>query len=193
MKITAKEVAVLRSATGLGMMDCRAALVKSSGDIEKAKIILRQQFNIKQRPNKATSEGHVGHYIHAGGKIGVLVEVNCETDFVAKNADFQSFVHDLAVHVAATNPGWLTRDKVPTKIINQEREVASAKLEGKPDNIIEKIIDGRLDKFYKGTCLMEQPYIKDQNVTINDLLIAMSAKTGENLVIKRFIRFGVGT
>jgi elongation factor Ts len=190
--ISAKDVAALRAETGLGMMDCKEALVEAKGDMDQAKILLRQKHSMKPPRQKATLEGHVGHYIHAGGKIAVLVEVNCETDFVAKNADFQDFVHNLAVHVAASNPRWLTRDEVPQEVIDQEREVAAANLAGKPPEIVEKIIQGRLDKFYKETCMLEQVYVRDNNLTITDLLKEVTAKTGERLVIRRFVRFEVG-
>lgn len=190
--VNAKDVAALRADTGLGMMDCKKALTAANGDMEKAKILLRQEHNTRPPRQKATLEGHVGSYIHAGGKIASLVEVNCETDFVARNAEFQEFVHNLAVHVTALNPRWLTRNEVPEHVLGKEREVASANLDGKPPEIVEKIVQGRLEKFYKEACFMEQVYVKDSNYTISELLSQQTAKTGEKLVIRRFVRFEVG-
>jgi len=190
--ISAKDVAALRAETGLGMMDCKKALAEANGDMSKAKVELRKQFNVKAREARQTLEGHVGHYVHAGSQIAVLVEVDCETDFVARNADFQSFVHELAIHVAASNPQWLTREDVPEEAIEQERQFAANNIGDKPDAVVEKIIEGRMTKFYKEVCLMEQPYVRDNNISISDLLAEMTAKTGERLVIKRFVRFEVG-
>lgn len=190
--VSAKDVAALRAETGLGMMDCKEALVEANGDTDKAKAALRQKFNVKSRAAKQTLEGHVGHYVHMGGKIAVLVEVDCETDFVARNADFQEFVHNLAIHVAASNPQWLCREDVDSGSVSKEVEFAKANIGNKPEAVKEKIISGRMDKFYKETCFLEQAYVKDNNITISDLLAEMSAKTGERLVIKRFVRFEVG-
>jgi len=189
-----KEIAELRAATGAGMMDCKRALEEANNDLEKAKVILRKQglSDIKERSDKQALEGHVGHYIHAGGKIGVLVEVNCETDFVARNPEFQDFVRNVAMHVAASNPRWLTRDEVPQEVIDRETEIAMNNIANKPTQVIEKIVTGRLDKFYKETCLLEQVYIKDNNLIIEELLGEMAAKTGEKLVIRRFVRFEAG-
>ena len=189
-----QEITALRAATGAGMMDCKRALTEANGDVEQAKIILRKQglSEIKERSAKQTLEGHVGFYIHAGGKIGVLVEANCETDFVARSPAFQDFVRNLAMHVAASNPIWVNRAEVPQSIIDTETQIAANNTAGKPPQVIQKIVQGRLDKFYKETCLIEQIYIKDQNLTIEDLLGELVAKTGEKIVIRRFARFEAG-
>lgn len=189
-----QEITALRAATGAGMMDCKKALTEANGDVEQAKIILRKQglSEIKERSAKQTLEGHVGYYIHAGGKIGVLVEANCETDFVARSPAFQDFVRSLAMHVAASNPRWVNRAEVPQNVIDTETQIASNNTEGKPPQVVQKIVQGRLDKFYKETCLLEQIYIKDQNLTIEDLLGELVSKTGEKIVVRRFARFETG-
>lgn len=192
--ITAEQIKKLRQETGAGMMDCKKALGETGGDEEKAKTLLRKSglADMEKRSSRVALEGHVGHYIHAGGKIAVLCEVNCETDFVAKNEEFQSFVHNLAMHIAAASPDYLDRSEVPSTVLEKEREVARRGTEGKPDAVAEKMIDGRLEKFYKQVCLLEQTYIRDQNLTITDLLGEQASKLGEKIVIRRFVRFEVG-
>lgn len=189
-----KQISELRAITGAGMMDCKRALEEAGDDLEKARVILRKRglSDIKDRDSKQTLEGHVGYYIHAGGKIGVLVEVNCETDFVSRNPEFQAFVKNLAMQVAATNPSWITRDEVPQDVIDRETEIALNNIEGKPAEIQAKIISGRLDKFYKETCLLEQVYVKDNNLIIEELLGEIASKVGEKLVVRRFVRFETG-
>ena len=194
MTISVDDIKRLRADTGAGMMDCRKALTDSNGDFDGAVVFLRKKglADIKGRGHKATSEGVVGSYIHTGSKLGVLVSVDCETDFASKSDDFQMFVKDLAMHVAAANPQWVRREDVSQDIIDRETEIVSVGLDGKPDNIIEKIVSGRLNKFYKDTCLMEQAWIKDPNLTITDLLGNVASQIKENIVVKRFARFVAG-
>lgn len=194
MAVNIEDIKALREQTGAGMMDCRKALEESNGDFDQAVVFLRKKglADIKGRSGKSTNEGSVGYYIHTGGKLGVLVNVNCETDFVANGDDFQQFVRDIAIHIAGTNPRWITRDEVPADVIEREKEVYSAGLDKKPDNIKAKIVSGRLDKFYKDNCLMEQIWVKDPNLTITDLLGTLASKVKENIVIKKFARFVVG-
>jgi len=184
----------LREMTGAGMMDCKEALQASSDNLEKAIVYLRKKGlkEIGDRSSKTAIEGKVGHYIHAGGRIGVLVEVNCETDFSASSDDFQTFVKDLAMHIAATNPRWRIRDEVPDEVIEREKEVMSANLGGKPPEIVDRIVAGKLEKFYKDNCLLEQLFVKDQNLTISDLIGELGSKIGEKIVVKRFTRYGLG-
>jgi elongation factor Ts len=194
--ISASLVKELREKTGAGVMECRKALESSNGDMEEAVKLLRQQGlkTAAKKSSRATSEGQIGSYIHFGGKIGVLVEVNCETDFVARTADFQQFVKDISMHVAAISPKYLSREDVPKDVLQEELEIykKQARDTGKPDNIIEKIAQGKLDKFYKSVCLLEQSFIKDENKTISDILTETVAKLGENIKITRFVRFEVG-
>lgn len=194
--ISAKMVKDLREKTGAGMMDCKKALVESGGDEEKAVVFLREKGLAKaaKKASRATSEGRVGHYIHSTGKIGVLVEVKCETDFVARADNFQEFTKDLAMQVAATNPVCVSPDQLPQDILDQEREIykKQAMDEGKPENIAEKIVEGRLKKYYKEVCLLEQPFIKDDKKSIQDLLNELVAVLGENIQIGRFIRYELG-
>lgn len=196
MVISASLVKELREKTGAGVMECRKALESSNGDMEEAVKLLRQQGlkTAAKKSSRATSEGQIGSYIHFGGKIGVLVEVNCETDFVARTADFQQFVKDISMHVAAISPKYLSREDVPKDVLQEELEIykKQARDTGKPDNIIEKIAQGKLDKFYKSVCLLEQSFIKDENKTISDILTETVAKLGENIKITRFVRFEVG-
>ncbi|MCU0640782.1 MAG: translation elongation factor Ts [Candidatus Margulisbacteria bacterium] len=195
-EITTEMVKQLREKTGIGMMDCKAALNEAKGNFEEAIDILRKKglAAVARRAGRTAAQGIVDSYIHLGGKIGVLVEVNCETDFVAKSADFQSFVKDLCLQVAAANPQYVSRDEVPDGIVDHEKEIIAtqAKAEGKPEKAIEKIAEGRLEKFFSEVCLLDQPFIRDQKVIIKDLLGELSAKIGENLVIRRFIRFQLG-
>jgi elongation factor Ts len=195
-EITTDMVKQLREKTGIGMMDCKAALTEAKGNFEEAIDLLRKKglSAIARRAGRTAAQGLVDSYIHLGGKIGVLLEVNCETDFVAKSTDFQAFVKDLCLQIAASNPQYVTRDEVPDGIIDHEKEIIAtqAKTEGKPEKAVEKIIEGRLEKFYAEVCLLDQPFIRDQKVVIKDLLGELSAKIGENLVIRRFVRFQLG-
>jgi elongation factor Ts len=195
-EITTEMVKQLREKTGIGMMDCKKALAETKGNFEEAIDLLRKKglAAAARRADRTAAQGLVESYIHLGGKIGVLLEVNCETDFVAKSADFQKFVKDLCLQIAAANPQYVSRDEVPDGIIEHEKEIITtqAKTEGKPEKALEKIAEGRLEKFYSEVCLLDQPFIRDQKVIIKDLLGELSAKIGENLVIRRFVRFQLG-
>jgi elongation factor Ts len=186
----------LREKTGVGIMDCKTALNECDGDIEKAIEYLRKKgiATAKKRGGRATSQGQVQAYIHAGGKIGVLVEVNCETDFTGKTDDFTNFSKDLAMQIAATSPIAIDREGIPDDILDKEREIyaTQAKDSGKPDHVIDKIVEGKLKKFYSEACLLEQPFVKDGDMTIQDLLNDLMAKTGENILIRRFARYQLG-
>jgi elongation factor Ts len=194
--ISANLVKELRERTGAGMMDCKRALVACNGDIEKAIDELRTKGLAKaaKKAGRIASEGVVTSYIHMGGKIGVLVEVNCETDFVAKTAEFKQLAYDIAMQIAASNPGYVSRDEVPEEVLNREKEIlkAQAREEGKPEQIIEKMVVGRLEKFYKEHCLLEQPYIKDPDKTVQELVHENIAKMGENISVRRFVRYQLG-
>jgi elongation factor Ts len=196
MAITADMVKNLREKTGAGMMDCKAALVEMSGDMEKAIDFLRKKglASAAKKASRAASDGAVSSYIHAGGKIGVLIEVNCETDFVARTDDFQSLVKDLAMHVAAANPLFVKREDVPSAFIDREKDVYREQVRAmkKPENVIDKIVEGKMDKFYEGICLLEQGFIKEPETKIQSLLTEKIAKLGENITIKRFARFELG-
>ena len=193
MEITAKMVKELRDKTNAGMMDCKQALAETGGDMDKAIDFLRQKglMTARKRAGRATKEGLVHSYIHAGGKLGVLVEVNCETDFVAKNEQFAEFVHNVAMHVAASNPACLTPEDLPQDILEKEKAIYRAQgLEtGKPEKVVEKIVEGRVKKFYSEVCLMEQPYVKDPSLTIKDLLNDAVAKIGEKYQYSSFRPF----
>src|SRR5207247_10707299 len=184
----------LREKTNAGMMDCKGALVEAGGDFAKAEAILRTKgiASASKKASRATKEGIVASYIHLQGKVGVLVEVNCETDFVAKNENFRGFVKDITLHIAAAHPLYVSREDVPGKLIEAEREIYKAQVKGKPANVTEKIVDGKLDKFYSTVCLLEQGFIKNPDVTIKDLLKGKIAELGENIVIRRFTRYLVG-
>jgi elongation factor Ts len=196
LALTTSQIKELREKTGVGIMDCKTALKECDGDIEKAIEYLRKKgiATAKKRGGRTTSQGQVMSYIHAGGKIGVLVEVNCETDFTGKNEDFACFVKDTAIQIAATNPIAIDRERVPQDILEKEREIyaTQAKESGKPEKVIEKIVEGKLKKFFSEACLLEQPFVKNPDVTVQDLLNEMIAKTGENIVIRRFVRFQLG-
>ena len=196
MSIDAKLVKTLREKTGAGMMDCKNALVDSNGDLDKAVDYLRKSGVAKaeKKGTRDTREGLVYSYIHAGGRLGVLLELNCETDFVAKTDGFTELAHNLAMQIAATNPLSLDRESIDSEIIAREKEIYTdqAKSEGKPDNIIEKMVEGRLSKFFQESCLLEQTYIKDPDKKVSDLLTETIATLGENISINRFIRFAVG-
>jgi elongation factor Ts len=198
--ISPAAIKALREKTGAGMMECKAALTEGEGNEDKAIEILRKRglASATKKAGRVAAEGLVDSYIHAGGKIGVLVEVNCETDFVARGEEFRSFVHDLAMHVAAAEPRFLTKEEVSQDVLDKEREIAleqarnDPKNANKPQQVLEKIIEGRMSKFYQEVCLMEQPFVKDQNMTIGQLVTSMISKTGENIKVRRFIRFKMG-
>jgi elongation factor Ts len=196
MAITAEMVKTLRDKTGAGMMDCKAALTEANGDLDKAIEILRKKgvASATKRAGRATKEGVVGHYIHMGGKVGVLVEVNCETDFVARTDDFQALAKEIAMHVAAADPRYVSREQVPAAELDKEKDIYRAQFEGsgKPAAVIDKIVDGKLGSFYAQVCLLEQPSVRDPNVTIQQMLQAATAKTGENITVSRFVRFKLG-
>jgi elongation factor Ts len=194
--VPAQLVKALRERTGAGFSDCRAALVEASGNIEQAIDILRKkgQAAAAKKAQRETTEGLVGCYIHAGGKIGVLVEVNCESDFVARTDDFQRLCHDVAMHIAALDPRYLRREEVTQEILDRERDIfkEQAKQTGKPEAVIEKIVAGKMEKFYEENCLYEQHFIKDEGVTVRELVNQVIAKLGENIAIRRYSRFKVG-
>jgi len=194
--ITAAQVSELRKVTGAGLMDCKKALAETGGDQEKAVDYLRKKglAAASKKAGRIASEGVVGSYIHAGGKIGVLVEVNCETDFVAKNEAFQVFVKDIAMHIAAASPQFVRREEVPAELLEREKDIyrAKAKESGKPDAIIEKIVDGQINKFYGDICLLEQAFVKDPDKTIQTYLNETIASIGENMSIRRFTKFVLG-
>jgi elongation factor Ts len=194
MTIDASSVRELRDRTSAGFLDCKKALEEANGDFEKAGEILRKKGLAKaiKKGSRGTPEGRVGSYIHTNGKIGVLIEVNCETDFVAKNDVFADLIKDLCMQVAATDPTAVSRETVPQDIIDKERKAYSEEFKDKPDNVREKIIDGKMESFYKEVCLINQPFVKDNDLTIEDLLKKAIAKLGENIKINRFARFAIG-
>ena len=194
--ITADQVKQLREKTGAGMMECKAALAEANGNMEEAITILRKRglAQAAKRAGRATAQGLISSYIHLGGKIGVLVEVNCETDFVARTDDFQNLVKEVAMHIAAADPKWVRREDVPADAIEKEKSIYRAQMEntGKPAHVLDKIIEGKLGSFYSQFVLLDQPSIRDNNVAISQLIAQASAKTGENIQINRFVRFRVG-
>ena len=196
LTISSALIKELREKTGVGIMDCKTALTECNGDINKAIDYLRKKgiATAKKREGRSTSEGQVQAYIHAGGKIGVLVEVNCETDFAAKTEDFSQFVKDIAMQIAATNPIAIDRERVPEDIVDRERDIygTQAKETGKPEKVIEKIVEGKLKKFFSEVCLLEQPFVKNPDISVQDLVNEVMAKTGEHIVIRRFVRFQLG-
>ena len=196
MEIPAKLVKELRERTNAGFSDCRAALVEVNGDLEKAIDVLRRkgQAAAAKKASREATEGLIGHYIHAGGKIGVIVEVNCESDFVARTEAFKQLCHDVAMHIAAVDPRYVRREDVTADMLEKEREIysAQARSTGKPEQVIQKIVQGKMEKFYEETCLYEQHYIKDETQTIGEMINAAIAKLGENITIRRFARFKVG-
>jgi len=196
MEISAKMVKDLREKTGLGMMDCKKALVESKGDLDIAVDYLRKKGALKAatREGRATSEGRIGSYIHMNGKIGVLVELNCESDFVAKTDQFAELVKDLCMHVAASSPRWISPDEVPEEVVAKEKEIymSQAKQAGKPDKMLDKIADGKLKKFYSEVCLLEQSFVKDTDKSVAELIKEKIAQLGENITIGRFCRFQLG-
>jgi elongation factor Ts len=196
LDINATLVKELREKTGVGIMDCKKALAESAGDIQRAIDYLRKKgiATAKKRGGRATSEGQIASYIHGGGKIGVLVEVNSETDFSAKTEDFSEFVKNVAMQIAASNPLAVDREGLPPDVVEREKEIyaTQAKESGKPEKVIEKMVEGKMKKFYSEACLLEQPYVRDPDITVQDLLNGLIAKTGENIVIRRFTRYQLG-
>ena len=196
MEITAALVKKLRDATGAGMMECKAALTEAGGSLDDATTILRKRglASATKKAGRTTNEGLIGHYIHMGGKIGVLVEVNCESDFVARTDDFQSLTREIAMHIAAANPQYVRREEVPADIIERERSIYRSQLEDqkKPAAVIDKIIEGKLGSFYEQVCLLDQPSIRDPKLTIGQLVQQAIAKMGENISVPRFVRFKLG-
>jgi elongation factor Ts len=193
-QINAKQVGDLRAKTGAGLMDCKKALVEAEGDFEKAVTILRKMgvADAAKRSGRNAAEGLVESYIHLGGKVGVLLEINCESDFVAKNSGFKDFARDICMHIAAASPTYVKREEVPESIIQSEREIATEQAAGKPAQAIQKIVEGKLNKYFAENCLMDQPFVKNSDQTINDLLTEKIALLGENLKIRRFARFQIG-
>jgi elongation factor Ts len=195
-QISALLVKELRERTGAPWADCKAALVESKGDLAGAEVVLRKRglAAAQKRSGRATTEGLVGHYIHAGGKIGVLLELNCESDFVARTEVFQTLAHDIAMHVAATDPRFLRKEEVTDEVLAKEREIyrAQALASGKPEKVVDKIIEGKMEKFYEEVCLLEQHFIKDPSQTVGQVVASAIGKLGENITVRRFVRFKVG-
>jgi elongation factor Ts len=184
----------LREKTSAGMMDCKRALVESGGDLAKAEDILRKKgiASASKKASRTAKEGVVASYIHLQGKVGVLVEINCETDFVAKNESFRDFVKDITLHIAAANPLYIGRDQVPHETIERERSIYRDQVQGKPENVLERIVDGKLDKFFSSVCLLDQAFIKNPDQTVKELVASKISELGENIVIRRFVRYMVG-
>jgi elongation factor Ts len=196
MEISAKLVKELRDRTGAGMMECKSALVEAKGNLAEAEIILRKRgiASASKKAARTTRQGVIGSYIHPGAQLGVLVEVNCESDFVARTDDFQQLVKDLAMQVAAADPQFIRKEDVTAEALDKEREIQRARAlqEGKPENMVDKIVEGRMNKFYEEICLYEQPFIRENSTTVGDLIKSMIAKVGENISVSRFVRFKVG-
>ncbi|MBI2517105.1 MAG: translation elongation factor Ts [Opitutae bacterium] len=192
--ISASMVAELREKTGAGLLDCKKALDEAQGNMDAAETILRKKgvASAAKKAGRSTSDGLIEAYIHVGGKVGVLVEVNCETDFVAKTDDFKSFCRDICLQIAAANPTYVRREEVPEAELAKEREIATAQMQGKPAAAIQKIVEGKLEKYYSQVCLMDQPFVKLPDKTIKDILTEKIAKLGENMQIRRFVRFQLG-
>ncbi len=196
MNVSADQVKKLRTRTGAGMMDCKQALIEAEGDTEKAVEILRQKglSALKKRAGRIAKEGLIDSYVHAGEKLGVLLEVNCETDFVARSAEFKEFAHNIAMQIAAANPLYISREEILPEVIEKEKEIFGYQTQnkGKPPDVVEKIIAGKMEKYFEEVCLLEQPYIKDTNIKVQDLLSVLAAKIGEKIVVRRFSRFQLG-
>ena len=196
MVITTDQVKQLREKTGAGMMDCKTALTEAGGDLDKAVEILRKKglASAAKRAGRVAKDGIIGHYIHMGGKVGVIVEVNCETDFVARTEDFQRLAKELAMHIAAAEPKYVKREDVPADVLEKEKEIYRAQFanSGKPAQVIDKIADGKLESYFAQVCLLEQPSVRDPNVTIKQMIASAAAKTGENVTVTRFARFKLG-
>ena len=195
-EITAQIVKQLREKTGAGFMECKSALAEANGSLDEAELVLRKrgQAIAQKKSSRATTEGLIGTYVHTGGKLGVMVEVNCESDFVARTDDFRELVHDISMQIAATDPRFIRKEDVTAEALEKEKEVARARAlaEGKPEKIIDKIVEGRLTKYYEEVCLLEQPFVKDNTVTIGQLITSKIAKMGENIAVNRFVRYKVG-
>ncbi|MDF3056543.1 MAG: tsf [Rariglobus sp.] len=193
--ITAQQVNDLRSQTGAGLMDCKRALVETNGNVEEAITILRKKgaASAAKRADREAKEGLIESYIHVGGKVGVLIEVNCETDFVARNDDFKALVRNLGMHIAAANPLYVTRDQVPEADLAAERDIAAAQVAGKPPAAVQKIVEGKMEKFYSTIVLLDQPYVKEPEKSIKEILTEAIAKTGENIQVRRFVRYQLGS
>ncbi len=196
MSISASAIKELREQTGAGMMDCKKALTEAEGNPSTALDILRKKglAMASKKSSRTASEGLVASYIHMGGKLGVLVEINCETDFVAKTDDYQEFVKDVAMHIAAANPSYVSRDEIPSDVIEKEKEIFASQVTNKPPQVVEKIVEGKIEKFYSESCLEDQVYVKDPEgkLKVKDLVVEKIAKLGENIVIRRFVRFQLG-
>ena len=196
MAFSAQDVKTLREMTGVGMMECKKALTETNGDFEKAMEWLRKKgiASAEKKAGRVAAEGVVESYIHMGGKIGVIIEVNCETDFVAKTPEFKAFVRDIAMHIAAANPKYLNRDEVPAEILDKEREIlrAQALNEGKPEKIVDRMVEGRVEKYYKENCLVDQQFVKNSDMTITQYVNERIQTTGENIKIRRFVRYEMG-
>jgi len=194
--ITAQLVKQLRDRTGAGMMECKSALVESGGDIGGAEVILRKRgiASAGKKAARVTKQGLIGSYIHSGGQLGVLVEINCESDFVARTGDFKELVHDVAMHIAAADPRYIRKEDVPQEAMDKERDIqrGRALFEGKPENIVDRVVEGRMSKFYEEVCLLEQPFVKEATLTVGQLIKTKIAKLGENITVSRFIRYKVG-
>jgi elongation factor Ts len=195
-EITARLVKDLRELTGVGMMECKRALVEAKGDIGDAEVLLRKWgiASAGKKSARATKQGLIGSYIHHGGQLGVMVEVNCESDFVARTDDFKELVHDVAMHIAAADPRYIRKEDIPADVLDKEKEIARARavLEGKPERILDKIVEGRIAKFYEEVCLLDQPFVKEATLTVGQLVKTKIAKLGENIGIARFVRLKVG-
>ncbi|NPV60900.1 MAG: translation elongation factor Ts [Actinobacteria bacterium] len=196
MEINAKQVKELRESTGAGIMDCKQALQEAGGDVEKAVRILREKglAGAQKKAGRSAADGIIDAYIHLNNRIGVLVEVNCETDFVARNETFRAMVHDIAMHIAAARPLYVSPEDIPAEVLEQEKEINRnrALKEGKPENVVDKIVEGRLKKYYEEVCLLDQPFVKDPEITVGELVKRTIAAVGENIVVRRFARFQVG-
>jgi elongation factor Ts len=196
MEISAQLVKQLRERTGAGMMECKAALVEAKGDLGEAEVVLRKKgiASAAKKSARTTKQGIIGTYVHPGSQLGVMIEVNCESDFVARTGDFQELVHDLAMQVAAADPQFVRKEEVTQAALDKEREIQRARAlsEGKPEKMVDKIVEGRMAKYYEEVCLYEQPFIKENTTTIADLIKAKIAKLGENIAVSRFVRFKVG-
>lgn len=196
MAVSANQVKELREKTGAGMMDCKNALAEANGDMEQAIVVLRKKglATAQKKSGRIAAEGMVGHYIHAGGKIGVLVEVNCETDFAARSEDFQGLVKDIAMHIAAQSPAYVRREDVPAEELQREKDIYrdQARSSGKPENIVEKIAEGKLESYYQTICLYDQQFVKDPAITVKQLIEGVVGKVGENIQVRRFVRFKTG-
>ena len=193
--ITAQQVNDLRTQTGAGLMDCKRALVETNGDVEAAITILRKKgaASAAKRADREAKEGLIESYIHVGGKVGVLIEVNCETDFVARNDDFKALVRNLGMHIAAANPLYVTRDQVPEAEVNAERDIAAAQVAGKPPAAVQKIVEGKIEKFFSTIVLLDQPYVKVPEKSVKEIITEAIAKTGENIQVRRFVRYQLGS